>query len=81
MDVFLPDDADYVVEVMDSSGTTVSRTEVEEVRRGWQTLTFIPQSLDGESFLETGQYTLGLGALDESSGRFEVPWAIVEDEE
>ena len=81
LDVFLPDDVDYVVEVMDSSGTTVSRTEVGEVRRGWQTLTFIPQGLDGESLLETGQYTLGLGALDGSSGRFEVPWAIVEDEE
>lgn len=81
LDVFLPADGDYVVEVIDSTGIAVSQTAINGVRKGWQTLTFIPQNLDGDTFLSPANYTVSLKSTDKGIGRVEADWAIIEEEE
>lgn len=81
LNVFLPADANYVIQVLDSSRKVVSESEWDGLRRGWQTLEFIPKSLLADGYLEPGPYTLGFMKADESAGRIEVEWAIVEDED
>ena len=78
LNVFLPQGGDCQIATEDSTGQVVSQAEFEAIRRGWQTLTFVPRSLDGDEFLKPGDYTVVLSLADGTT--ISHAWAILEEE-
>ena len=78
LDAFLPLDGDATVQAEDSTGTLVMQTTIEGARRGWQSLEFVPENLNGEGYLDPGPYTLILKMEGAEPVRKE--WAILEEE-
>ena len=54
------------------------QTTIEGARRGWQSLEFVPENLNGEGYLDPGPYTLILKMEGAEPVRKE--WAILEEE-
>ena len=81
LEVFLPSDDNYVIQVLDSTSNVVSESQWDGLRRGWQTLEFIPKARLADEYLTPGAYTLGFMKADDAAGRIEAEWAIVEDED
>ena len=78
---FLPRNGDYTIQLLDSVENVLGQTEFKSLHRGWQNLTFSPKRTNSTEFLEPGTYTLGLMSKDGSTGRLEVSWSIVEEDE
>ena len=78
LNVFLPRGGDCQIATEDSTGQVVSQAEFEAIRRGWQTLTFVPRRLQSDEFLSPGQYTVVLSLADGATIR--QPWTILEEE-
>ncbi len=78
---FLPSDGDYTIQLLDSVENVLGQTDFRDLRRGWQNLTFTPQEIKSGDFLNPGTYTLGLMSSDGKTGRLEVSWSIVEEED
>jgi len=89
--VFLPTDGSYVLQIVDSLGNIASETTFNGMRRGWQSLDFIPTKAKDEGYLEPGNFTLKLLAYSEDdNGNVQVvtpeegaaaKWAIVEEDD
>ena len=81
IDVFLPNNGDYTLQLTDSLGSTVCRSEMAGQRRGWQSLSFVPRTLDEDGYLGVGTYTLGLRFSEGKGEKVETEWSIVEEED
>lgn len=80
LSVFLPRNGSYSVQILDSTDSVVSRTEISELRRGWQTLSVVPRLQGEEGYLTPGPYTLVI-SREGNTDKVEADWAIVEEEE
>jgi len=78
---FIPSHGDYTIQLMDSAQTVLGQKDFKGLHRGWQNLSFSPKKTSGDGYLEPGAYTLGLMSSDGSTGRLEVSWSIVEEED